>query len=288
MGESRSQKNTRQDALSKEITKNIFQNLFIYFYSKKNWCQFKKMLIKSFASGVSYYNDSVSSVENVVTFIRDKEGLPPNILLRCELNGKLLSPGTTFDPDLVDNCSCVSVILSGGLPGGKGGFGSLLRSIGAQIEKTTNHEAMRDLSGRRQRDVNNEERLKKFVAGRAEREKVAREKKQQKLEKLRRLAEGENKDKLSFADPVYDKVRSETEEKVHDAVEAALTSANPSGSGTGTKADCPDTKQKRKSSGADSGPVEKKAKGLWLGGGLDDLEDSDLTDSEDEEKPLDS
>ena len=146
----------------------------------------------------------------------------------------------------------------------------------------------RDLSGRRQRDVNNEERLKKFVAGRAEREKVAREKKQQKLEKLRRLAEGENKDKLSFADPVYDKVRSETEEKVHDAVEAALTSANTSGSGTGTKADCPDTKQKRKSSGADSGPVEKKAKGLWLGGGLDDLEDSDLTDSEDEDKPLDS
>ena len=36
------------------------------------------------------------------------------------------------------------------------GFGSMLRSIGAQIEKTTNHEALRDLSGRRMRDVNNE------------------------------------------------------------------------------------------------------------------------------------
>jgi hypothetical protein len=40
--------------------------------------------------------------------------------------------------------------------GGKGGFGSMLRALGAQIEKTTNHEAMRDLSGRRVRDVNNE------------------------------------------------------------------------------------------------------------------------------------
>ena len=40
--------------------------------------------------------------------------------------------------------------------GGKGGFGSMLRAIGAQIEKTTNHEACRDLSGRRMRDVNNE------------------------------------------------------------------------------------------------------------------------------------
>lgn len=36
------------------------------------------------------------------------------------------------------------------------GFGSMLRSIGAQIEKTTNREACRDLSGRRMRDVNNE------------------------------------------------------------------------------------------------------------------------------------
>ena len=44
------------------------------------------------------------------------------------------------------------------LVGGKGGFGSMLRAIGAQIEKTTNHEACRDLSGRRMRDVNNEKK----------------------------------------------------------------------------------------------------------------------------------
>ena len=81
---------------------------------------------------------------------------------------------------------------------------------------------IRDLSGRRQRDVNNEERLKKYVAGAAEREREAREKREEKLEKLRRLAEGENKDKRGFSDPVYDKVRSETEERVHEAMEAAL------------------------------------------------------------------
>jgi len=39
------------------------------------------------------------------------------------------------------------------------GFGSMLRSIGAQIEKTTNREACRDLSGRRMRDINNEKRF---------------------------------------------------------------------------------------------------------------------------------
>ncbi|GCB81503.1 hypothetical protein scyTo_0023292, partial [Scyliorhinus torazame] len=42
------------------------------------------------------------------------------------------------------------------LVGGKGGFGSMLRALGAQIEKTTNREACRDLSGRRLRDVNHE------------------------------------------------------------------------------------------------------------------------------------
>lgn len=36
------------------------------------------------------------------------------------------------------------------------GFGSMLRALGAQIEKTTNREACRDLSGRRLRDVNHE------------------------------------------------------------------------------------------------------------------------------------
>ena len=44
------------------------------------------------------------------------------------------------------------------LPGGKGGFGSMLRALGAQIEKTTNREACRDLSGRRMRDVNDEKK----------------------------------------------------------------------------------------------------------------------------------
>lgn len=35
----------------------------------------------------------------------------------------------------------------------------MLRTIGAQIEKTTNRESMRDLSGRRMRDINNEKKL---------------------------------------------------------------------------------------------------------------------------------
>lgn len=38
------------------------------------------------------------------------------------------------------------------------GFGSLLRSFGSQFYKSTNQDACRDLSGRRIRDVNQEEK----------------------------------------------------------------------------------------------------------------------------------
>merc|ERR1719315_503883 len=144
---------------------------------------------------------------------------------------------------------------------------------------------MRDLSGRRQRDVNNEKRVRDYVAKQAEREREEREKKEVKMEKLRRFVEGENVDKHSFSDPLYDKARSETEEKIHEAVEAALSaggesnSVRPSSSKEGGSSECTSRATKRKDE-SDSGPAKKKPKGLWIGEGLDDLDDSDLTDSD--------
>ena len=48
------------------------------------------------------------------------------------------------------------VELKGSLKGGKGGFGSLLRSIKPKAKEDENFEACRDLSGRRLRHVYNE------------------------------------------------------------------------------------------------------------------------------------
>lgn len=127
--------------------------------------------------------------------------------------------------------------------------------------------------------------MKKYVSGAAEREKIAREKKEEKMEKLRRLAEGENIDKRGFSDPVYDKVRSETEEKVHAAMEAALASSSSSKNSDSKDAnDNKDKNLKRKSDGDKEKVVNKKPKGLWLGEGLEDLDDSDLSNSESEEE----
>ncbi len=167
----------------------------------------------------------------------------------------------------------VDAVLS--LPGGKGGFGSMLRALGAQIEKTTNKEACRDLSGRRLRDINEEDRLKKYVSKQAEREQQAADKKEAKLAKLRRLANGENKHE--FHDPKYVKEREEATDKVHDAMEKAFEKAKeePQASTSGIK---------RKSDVTESkAPVPPK-KGLWIGDGIteSDLEDSSDEDEEDE------
>lgn len=73
----------------------------------------------------------------------------PEESLYVKCNGRLVS-----DEDELQ--SGVVYSLEPRLCAGKGGFGSMLRALGAQIEKTTNREACRDLSGRRLRDVNHE------------------------------------------------------------------------------------------------------------------------------------
>lgn len=142
------------------------------------------------------------------------------------------------------------------LPGGKGGFGSMLRAIGAQIEKTTNREACRDLSGRRLRDINEEQRLKKWVAEQADREREREEKKKKKMERLKQ------EPKHEFKDEEYDKVRAEMMDKVHSAVEEGLKAIDEQPSTSGVKRKLED----------------KKSSLLWI----DDL-GSDLSDSDEED-----
>lgn len=118
-----------------------------------------------------------------------------------------------------DICSNGYAIIVPRLLGGKGGFGSMLRAIGAQIEKTTNREACRDLSGRRLRDINEEKRLKAWIEKQTKRYDEAAERKKKKLEKL--CAEPRHE----FKDQRYEQERSELPEKVEDAVEEGFKAA---------------------------------------------------------------
>ena len=153
--------------------------------------------------------------------IQAVRGIPSDILV-FYYNGRRATENQSFDQN-----ASVDVALS--LLGGKGGFGSMLRALGAQIEKTTNNEACRDLSGRRLRDINEETRLKNYVAGHAEREREKAKKKEEKLDKLRKLVDPKctgNGGKHEFHDPKYNKERErereETTERVHEAMEQAF------------------------------------------------------------------
>ncbi|KAM3930131.1 splicing regulator SDE2 [Leptodactylus fuscus] len=161
------------------------------------------------------------------------------------------------------------------LCGGKGGFGSMLRALGAQIEKTTNREACRDLSGRRLRDVNHEKAMAEWIKKQAERE---AEKEQRRLERLKRkLAEP----KHFFTDPEYHQQCSDMSERLEDSVIKGLQASSSSA----VSAESSDTRKRRKE--VDSSKKESgKKKCFWTGlEGLDASSSSDSESESDSESP---
>ncbi|XP_017113507.1 replication stress response regulator SDE2 [Drosophila elegans] len=158
--------------------------------------------------------------------------------------------------------------------GGKGGFGSMLRAIGAQIEKTTNREACRDLSGRRLRDINEEKRVRAWLDKQGEREREAEERKKRKIEKLLAVP------KHDFKDEKYEEARANLTEKVNDAFEEGLKQAEGIKEKETQAQEASTSGTKRKSPVEDKTKAKKKKKGtLWIG---DDISGSDSEDSEEE------
>ncbi|KTF88482.1 hypothetical protein cypCar_00021000 [Cyprinus carpio] len=161
------------------------------------------------------------------------------------------------------------------LCGGKGGFGSMLRALGAQIEKTTNREACRDLSGRRLRDVNHEKEMAEWLKKQADRE---AEKEQRRLERIqRKLAEP----KHYFTDTNYEQQCHDLSERLEDSV---LKGMQASSSGLVKVNEGP---SRKRPTPTDSKKKAKK-KCFWTGlGGLEDVGSSDegSEDSDSEASP---
>ncbi|XP_030590086.1 splicing regulator SDE2 [Archocentrus centrarchus] len=171
------------------------------------------------------------------------------------------------------------------LRGGKGGFGSMLRALGAQIEKTTNREACRDLSGRRLRDVNHEKEMAEWLKKQAERE---AEKEQRRLERLQRKL---NEPKHQFSDTEYQQQCHDLSERLEDSV---LKGLQASSSGqvkvddvSGNKRAISDqTEEPAKKKSKKTGRRRRRRRGgsgerFWTG--LEEMEE--LLSSEDDEAP---
>ncbi|CAL8329551.1 unnamed protein product [Merluccius merluccius] len=155
------------------------------------------------------------------------------------------------------------------LCGGKGGFGSMLRALGAQIEKTTNREACRDLSGRRLRDVNHEKEMAEWLKKQAE---LEGEKDQRRLERLQRKLQ---EPKHHFTDTDYQQQCHDLSERLEDSVLKGMQAS----SRVVSEEAGPSTKRANQQ----PIPVPRKKKCFWTGGDLD-LLDSEEEDGDDEEE----
>ncbi|XP_021782327.2 replication stress response regulator SDE2 isoform X4 [Papio anubis] len=156
----------------------------------------------------------------------------------------------------------------------------MLRALGAQIEKTTNREACRDLSGRRLRDVNHEKAMAEWVKQQAERE---AEKEQKRLERLqRKLVEP----KHCFTSPDYQQQCHEMAERLEDSVLKGMQAAS-------SKMVSAEISENRKrqwptKSKTDRGASAGKRRCFWLGmEGLETAEgsSSESSDDDNEETP---
>lgn len=167
------------------------------------------------------------------------------------------------------------------LRGGKGGFGSMLRALGAQIEKTTNREACRDLSGRRLRDVNHEKEMAEWLKKQTERE---AEKEQRRLERLQRKLK---EPKHQFTDPEYQRQCHDLSERLEDSVMKGLQASCSQKTDDVSPAKRPNCdlseqpqkkKQQKKKNAAEAC--------LWMR--VDDMPGSEDEEEEDEDESLSS
>ncbi|XP_038946483.1 UBL fusion protein SDE2 isoform X1 [Rattus norvegicus] len=217
------------------------------------------------------------SVRDVIYRHCEEQEIPVEcFFVKC--NGVLVAAGDKV-------CHGAVYSLEPRLRGGKGGFGSMLRALGAQIEKTTNREACRDLSGRRLRDVNHEKAIPgqapqrehwmaEWVKQQAERE---AEKEQRRLERLqRKLAEPAH----CFASPDYQRQCHEMAERLEDSVLKGMQAA----SSKVVSAEVTETRKRPNRSKTDQGAGAKKKRCFWLGmEGLEAAEGSSTGSSDDSE-----
>ncbi|KFD48818.1 hypothetical protein M513_10302 [Trichuris suis] len=155
------------------------------------------------------------------------------------------------------------------LLGGKGGFGSLLRSFGSQFYKSTNQDMCRDLSGRRLKSKKDEERLKKYIELLRERRNRKRKQEDIRAKRLSKLP------KHNFDDPEYDRTKQTILAETDSAIEEGLRKVKNQQSVEETypstsKASCVHDSNLA----APAKALKLKDSALWLG-----LDDIDVLDS---------
>jgi len=196
-----------------------------------------------------------TTVESIHQTVSTLENIPPEFFY-LTFDGKRLDAHTPLATTMVAR-------LHVRVCGGKGGFGSMLRAIGARIEKTTNHEACRDLSGRRMRDVNYEKEMGEWLKQQEQEKEDKEERNKHKLEKLQRVMNPTH----HYQDADYTKNLQNNANNIDEALKAAIQRR--------------DAKLKRKAAGNETkdsngnGKQKKSRSNAWMGVGADSEDDDD-------------
>ncbi|KII74608.1 Protein SDE2 [Thelohanellus kitauei] len=153
------------------------------------------------------------------------------------------------------------------LCGGKGGFGTMLKTMGSRMGRSTNQDSCRTLEGRRLKDVKNDRRISEWKAQNSN--KVEENKEEIKINRLKKIIEGEDPQNIVTNQKLtesYFKSIEKSSESVVDAVSSVLAGA-----------------QKRKEpvneSDASNRKVVRNSKLMW---GMEDISSSG-SDSENSE-----
>lgn len=105
----------------------------------------------------------IACLKDLVCIISARTGVPLPFLRLVQAN-KPITALHDLHPDY-------TLHITLGLNGGKGGFGSLLRSMNPKKKQVDNFESCRDLSGRRLRNGLNEQRIEEWKQRQEEEEK---------------------------------------------------------------------------------------------------------------------
>ncbi|CAL9774822.1 unnamed protein product [Musa acuminata subsp. burmannicoides] len=193
----------------------------------------------------------------------------PLRFLRLVSGSRVISDETVISASTDGLFPSVSLLLR--LPGGKGGFGSLLRGAATKAgqKKTNNFDACRDMSGRRLRHVNAEKKLEEWKA-------EAEERRLEKLAEdfLKKKAKEVKKNSTAAVEKYLEKYREDAEKCMEEVEESVRQSFSL-------------YKESKRKILPLSEPSSKRLK-IWLGKKKMEDSDSDTDDSEHEDEDDDS
>ena len=118
---------------------------------------------------------NAAGVADVLAFVEAQSGIP-SAMLQLRMGCLGVGAPLRVNAKLPPGQYLFEARLAGGLKGGKGGFGAMLRALAKQNtgHKTTDFGACRDLNGRRLRHVNNDIKLQKWAEARERKEEAKR------------------------------------------------------------------------------------------------------------------